>query len=92
MAAYEQAAHRNPQSITDLLLQIRDGSPEALDRLFPLVYEALRRIARRQVYSHPNDLRSATRSRTNSTGNFSLSSYLRKSPAVTDLPERIRSS
>jgi len=50
MAAYEQAAHRNPQSITDLLLQIRDGSPEALDRLFPLVYEALRRIARRQLH------------------------------------------
>jgi RNA polymerase sigma factor (TIGR02999 family) len=49
MAAYEQAADRNPQSITDLLLQIRDGSPEALDRLFPLVYEALRRIARRQL-------------------------------------------
>jgi RNA polymerase sigma factor (TIGR02999 family) len=49
MAAYEQAADRNPQSITDLLLQIRDGSPQAMDRLFPLVYEALRRIARRQL-------------------------------------------
>jgi RNA polymerase sigma-70 factor (ECF subfamily) len=50
MAAYEQAADRGLQSITDLLLQIRDGSPEALDRLFPLVYEALRRIARRQLH------------------------------------------
>jgi RNA polymerase sigma factor (TIGR02999 family) len=49
MAAYDQAAGRNPQSITDLLLQIRDGSPQAMDRLFPLVYEALRRIARRQL-------------------------------------------
>lgn len=49
MAAYKQAADRNPQSITDLLLQIRHGSPEAMDRLFPLVYEALRRIARRQL-------------------------------------------
>jgi RNA polymerase sigma-70 factor, ECF subfamily len=50
MAAYDQAARRNRHSITDLLLQVRHGSPEALDRLFPLVYEALRRIARRQLH------------------------------------------
>lgn len=49
MAAYDQAARRNRHSITDLLVQIRHGSPEAMDRLFPLVYEALRRIARRQL-------------------------------------------
>ena len=55
MAAYERAADRNPQSITDLLIQIHHGSPEALDRLFPLVYEALRRIARRQLQGERPD-------------------------------------
>jgi RNA polymerase sigma factor (TIGR02999 family) len=43
MAAPEQA------SITDLLIQVREGSPDAMDRLFPLVYEELRRIAHRQL-------------------------------------------
>jgi RNA polymerase sigma factor (TIGR02999 family) len=49
MAAYEPAANRDFPSITDLLLQVRQGNPEAMDRLFPLVYVALRRIARRQL-------------------------------------------
>lgn len=39
----------NRQSITDVLLQLRNGDSEALDRLFPLVYEELRRIAHRQL-------------------------------------------
>jgi RNA polymerase sigma-70 factor, ECF subfamily len=35
--------------ITDLLLQIRGGSPEAMDQLFQAVYGELRRIAGRQL-------------------------------------------
>lgn len=34
-------------TVTDLLLQWRGGSASALDRLIPLVYEELRRVARR---------------------------------------------
>jgi RNA polymerase sigma factor (TIGR02999 family) len=49
MAAYERAADRDRQSITDLLLQVRQGEPDAMDRLFPLVYGELRRIAHRQL-------------------------------------------
>ena len=33
------------EQVTALLLRVRDGDPEAMDRLFPLVYEELRRIA-----------------------------------------------
>jgi RNA polymerase sigma factor (TIGR02999 family) len=35
--------------ITDLLLELRSGDAAALDRLFPLVYEELRRVAHRQL-------------------------------------------
>ncbi len=35
--------------ITDLLLEIRGGSPEAMDRLFQAVYSELHRIAGRQL-------------------------------------------
>ncbi len=37
------------RQITDLLLQLRDGNPEAMDRLFSMVYEELRGIAHRQL-------------------------------------------
>ncbi len=37
------------RQITDLLLQMRDGSSEAMDRLFSVVYEELRGIAHRQL-------------------------------------------
>jgi RNA polymerase sigma factor (TIGR02999 family) len=37
------------RQITDLLLQMREGDTGALDRLFSLVYEELRRIAHRQL-------------------------------------------
>jgi len=37
------------EQITDLLLQIRGGNSEAMDRLLPLVYQELRRIAHRQL-------------------------------------------
>jgi RNA polymerase sigma factor (TIGR02999 family) len=49
MTAPEQAMDSPRQSITDLLLQVRQGSPDAMDRLFPLVYGELRRIAHRQL-------------------------------------------
>ena len=35
--------------ITDLLLQLRDDRSGAMDRLFPLIYDQLRRIAHRQL-------------------------------------------
>jgi RNA polymerase sigma factor (TIGR02999 family) len=35
--------------ITDLLLQLREGDPEATDRLYAAVYPQLRRIAHRQL-------------------------------------------
>jgi RNA polymerase sigma factor (TIGR02999 family) len=35
--------------ITDLLLELRGGDPGAMDRLFSLVYEELRRIAHHQL-------------------------------------------
>jgi RNA polymerase sigma factor (TIGR02999 family) len=38
----------NPE-ISDLLTQLRDGRREALDRLLPLIYDELRRIAHRQL-------------------------------------------
>jgi len=36
----------SPKSITELLIEWRDGDVTALDRLMPLVYEELRRLAR----------------------------------------------
>jgi RNA polymerase sigma factor (TIGR02999 family) len=44
-----ELAHADREQITDLLLQIRGGSPEAMDRLFQAVYGQLRRIASRQL-------------------------------------------
>jgi RNA polymerase sigma factor (TIGR02999 family) len=43
------------ERITDLLLLHRGGNPEAMDRLFPLVYDELRRIAHRQLLSERAD-------------------------------------
>jgi len=37
------------RQVTDLLLEIRGGDPQAMDRLFPLVYEELRRMAHAQL-------------------------------------------
>jgi RNA polymerase sigma factor (TIGR02999 family) len=42
--------HRlQPGEITELILESRGGSSEALDRLFPLVYEEMRRMAHRAL-------------------------------------------
>jgi RNA polymerase sigma factor (TIGR02999 family) len=49
MAAFPQSADPDRPSVTDLLLQVRQGTPEAVDRLFSLVYPQLRRIAHRQL-------------------------------------------
>jgi RNA polymerase sigma factor (TIGR02999 family) len=45
----EIARNDDREQITDLLLQVRGGSPEAMDRLFHAVYGELRRIASRQL-------------------------------------------
>jgi RNA polymerase sigma factor (TIGR02999 family) len=37
-----------PQAVSRLLEQLRDGHHEAIDELFPLIYEELRELARRQ--------------------------------------------
>jgi RNA polymerase sigma factor (TIGR02999 family) len=37
------------QPVTELLLELRDGRAGAMDRLFPLVYEELRRVAHRAL-------------------------------------------
>jgi RNA polymerase sigma factor (TIGR02999 family) len=39
------------QAITDALAAARDGGPGAVDRIFPLVYEQLHRLAHRQLQS-----------------------------------------
>lgn len=42
------------QTLRELLVAYRKGEPGVLDRLVPLVYEDLRRLARRQVRQWPN--------------------------------------
>ena len=39
--------------ITEALLALRDETPGAMDRLMPLVYEQLRRVAHRQLTAEP---------------------------------------
>jgi RNA polymerase sigma factor (TIGR02999 family) len=41
------------QEVTGLLLSWRQGDPAALDRLTPLVYDELRRVARRHLRREP---------------------------------------
>jgi RNA polymerase sigma factor (TIGR02999 family) len=40
-------------AVTEALVALRNGTPGAMDRLMPLVYEQLRRIAHRQLGSEP---------------------------------------
>ena len=44
-----------PTDVTVLLAAFRDGDSGAFDRLVPLVYDDLRRIARRQLSRHETD-------------------------------------
>jgi RNA polymerase sigma factor (TIGR02999 family) len=37
------------QEVTDALVALRDGAPDALDRVLPLVYDELRKVAHRQL-------------------------------------------
>lgn len=39
----------DPEGVTQLLIAYRDGDRDAFDRLVPLIYDDLRRIARRQL-------------------------------------------
>jgi RNA polymerase sigma factor (TIGR02999 family) len=41
------------EAITEALCALRDGAPGAMERLAPLVYEQLKRIARRQLRAEP---------------------------------------
>ena len=41
------------QDVTDLLLSWRQGDAAALDRVVPLVYDELRRVARRHLRGEP---------------------------------------
>ena len=43
----------DPEAITEALCALRNGAPDAMDRLTPLVYERLRRIAHRQLRAEP---------------------------------------
>jgi RNA polymerase sigma factor (TIGR02999 family) len=43
------AGPADSRQVTDLLLQMRGGDSAAMDRLFPLVYEELRRLAHAQL-------------------------------------------
>lgn len=43
----------DPEAITEALYAFRNGAPDAMDRLAPLVYEQLKRIARRQLRAEP---------------------------------------
>jgi RNA polymerase sigma factor (TIGR02999 family) len=45
------ASNPHQEPITEALLALREGAPGAMDRLMPLVYEQLRRIAHRQLGS-----------------------------------------
>jgi RNA polymerase sigma factor (TIGR02999 family) len=49
MAGSEPALNGDREAITDLLLQLRGGNAGGMDRLFPLVYDELRRMAHRQL-------------------------------------------
>ena len=43
----------DPEAITEALGALRNGAPDAMDRLAPLVYEQLRHIAHRQLRAEP---------------------------------------
>ncbi|MEO6056387.1 MAG: ECF-type sigma factor [Gemmatimonadales bacterium] len=49
MAQPVPAGPADTRQVTDLLLQMRRGDATAMDRLIPLVYQELRRIAHRQL-------------------------------------------
>jgi RNA polymerase sigma factor (TIGR02999 family) len=44
-----EANSEDPEAITEALCDLRNGAPDAMERLAPLVYEQLKRIARRYL-------------------------------------------
>ena len=42
-----------PQEITEALAALNGGAPDAMDRVMPLVYRELKRIAHRQLRAEP---------------------------------------
>jgi RNA polymerase sigma factor (TIGR02999 family) len=61
-AVIARPAPINPDasSITELLANLRSGQREAFDKILPLVYHELRRVARRELAARPSDSLSAT--------------------------------
>lgn len=51
---HPEAGSNGDPEITELLLQLRDHQSDAMDRLFPLIYDQLRRIAHRQLQAEPS--------------------------------------
>jgi RNA polymerase sigma factor (TIGR02999 family) len=49
MPASRSVETSSTQPVTELLIELRQGQPEVMDRLFPLVYDDLRRVAHRAV-------------------------------------------
>jgi len=45
----------SPENVTQILLQWRSGNQEALERLMPLVYDELRRLAGHYMRSERSD-------------------------------------
>ncbi|MDP1861261.1 MAG: ECF-type sigma factor [Gemmatimonadaceae bacterium] len=45
---------QQPQEITEALAALSGGAPEAMDRVMPLVYRELKRIAHRQLRAEPS--------------------------------------
>lgn len=60
----------DPGTITNILQQARSGSREAVDRLFPLLYDELQKVAR-------HELRRQARDATLNTGALIAEAYLR---------------
>jgi RNA polymerase sigma factor (TIGR02999 family) len=56
MASPDQPAPaHDPGTITDRLLELRDGGDAAMDRLFPLVYDQLRNVAHNALRAERTD-------------------------------------
>ena len=50
---HDELSAEDSEAITDALYAFRNGAPGAMDRLVPLVYDQLKRIARRQLRAEP---------------------------------------
>jgi RNA polymerase sigma factor (TIGR02999 family) len=55
-----RAAATDAPNVTELLAELRSGRREAFDQILPLVYQELRRVARRELAVRPNDSLSTT--------------------------------